>query len=361
MATKSPDSESLFRPHRVLITRFSAIGDVAMTIPVVYSVARSNPYVQFLMVTRPSMATMFLNAPENLRVRGVDLNSPQYRGAGGLVTLYRELQSDFAFDAVADLHSVIRTMVIDLLSWFHRIPVSRINKERSRKRALTRRTNKIMLPLISQRARYREVFHRLGLAVEEHFKSLFGDGKADPAAFASVTAPKPGGEKWVGIAPFAKHKGKIYPPELMEKVVETLSHTGGIKIFLFGGGDDERDILGRWAQTYPGVTSLADKRHGFPLELALLSHLDVMLSMDSANMHLASIVGAPVISVWGATHPYCGFKGWKQQDTDTVQLSMTCRPCSVFGDKPCYRGDYHCLAGIAPQTIADKILRRIGK
>ncbi|MDE6495168.1 MAG: glycosyl transferase family 1, partial [Duncaniella sp.] len=118
-------------------------------------------------------------------------------------------------------------------------------------------------------------------------------------------------------------------------------------------------IFAGWAARYPGVISLADKRHGFPVELSLLSHLDVMVSMDSANMHLASIVGVPVISVWGATHPYCGFKGWKQQDTDTVQLTMTCRPCSVFGDKPCYRGDYHCLNGISPQTIIDKITARI--
>ena len=361
MATRNPDIETRFRPARVLITRFSAIGDVAMTIPVVYSVARSNPEVKFVMVTRPSMATMFLNPPDNLTVRGIDLSSPVYKGLTGLHRLYRELRREYDFDAVADLHDVLRTMALDAMAWLNRIPVSRINKERSRKRALTRRHNKIMLPLISQRARYREVFHRLGLAVEERFRSLFGDGKGNPADFASITAPKTGTDKWVGIAPFAKHKGKIYPPGLMEKVVAALAAKGDVKIFLFGGGDHEREIFAGWAARYPGVISLADKHHGFPVELSLLSHLDVMVSMDSANMHLASLVGVPVISVWGATHPYCGFKGWKQQDTDTVQLTMTCRPCSVFGDKPCFRGDYHCLNGISPQSIVDKINARINQ
>lgn len=362
MATKNndiTDIDASLLPSTVLITRFSAIGDVAMTIPVVYSVARSNPAIRFVMVTRPSMASMFLNPPTNLTVLGVNLSEGIYSGPAGIWRLYRKLRREYKFDAVADLHDVLRTITLDTLAWLNRIPVSRINKERSRKRALTRRNNKIMLPLISQRARYREVFYRLGLAVEEKFTSLFGDRRGNPDDFATVTAPKSEGEKWIGIAPFAKHKGKIYPAELMEQVVENLSARGDVKIFLFGGGEHERTVLDGWASKYPGIISLAGRRLGFPIELSLLSHLDVMVSMDSANMHLASLVRVPVVSIWGATHPYCGFKGWKQQDSDTVQLTMTCRPCSVFGDKPCYRGDYHCLNGISPSLILDKITARI--
>ena len=212
-----------------------------------------------------------------------------------------------------------------------------------------------MLPLISSRARYREVFYRFGFALEDKFTSLYGSGKGDPAMFADITPPKAEGERWIGIAPFAKHKGKIYPPELMEKVVAELAAMPSTKIFLFGGGDYERKILGEWASRYNGVTSLAESRHGFAVELALLSHLDTMVSMDSANMHLASLVGVRVVSVWGATHPYCGFKGFRQKEADIVQLPMTCRPCSVFGNKPCSRGDYHCLAGIPPQMIVNKV------
>lgn len=94
---------------------------------------------------------------------------------------------------------------------------------------------------------------------------------------------------------------------------------------------------------------------GIRAELALLSHCNVMLSMDSANMHLASLVGLRTVSVWGATHPYAGFMGWNQQMHDAVQLDMVCRPCSVFGNKPCARGDYHCLNGIPPSLIIEKI------
>ena len=184
---------------------------------------------------------------------------------------------------------------------------------------------------------------------------MFGGEVADSSMFSEITAPKAADDIWIGIAPFAKHKGKIYPPELMEKVIADLSQIVHAKIFLFGGGKEEQEILGSWAQKYERVVSLADKRYGFPAEMALMSHLDVMVSMDSANMHLASLVGTTVVSIWGATHPYCGFKGWRQNEGNMIQLPMTCRPCSVFGNKPCHRGDYQCLAGIPSQVVIDKI------
>ncbi len=356
MAHRSADQS----PHCVLVTRFSALGDVAMTIPVLYSVGMANPDVEFVFVTRVSMTGMFINPPENVKVRGVDLTDTRYGGVTGLRRLYKELHEEYHFDAVADLHNVLRTMILDVQARMAGCRVARINKGRSMKRQLTRSSNKIMLPLISQRARYREVFHRLGLVVEPRFTSLYGDQKGDPALFAAITPPKQPGEHWIGIAPFAKHRGKIYPVELMEKVVDHFAAMDSVKIFLFGAGAEEEEILGRWAGKSERVVSLAAKRYGFPVELDLLSHLDVMVSMDSANMHLASLVRTPVVSIWGATHPYCGFKGWKQDDSDIVQLSMTCRPCSVFGDKPCHRGDYHCLAGIAPMTIINKINAHLG-
>lgn len=154
--------------------------------------------------------------------------------------------------------------------------------------------------------------------------------------------------------------GKIYPPGKMEAVVASLSEKNpDTEIFLFGGGGDEKVTLDAWEAKYPRVRSLAGKKYGFKAELALINHLDVMVSMDSANMHLASIAATPTISVWGATHSYCGFSGWRQSDSDMIQLPMTCRPCSVFGDKPCRRGDYLCMTAIKPDVIYKKILEKI--
>ena len=341
----------------VLITRFSALGDVAMTIPVIYSVCRCSPDIRFIMVTKPSMTGIFINSPSNLKVIGADVKN-DYVGIRGLWRLLSELKQQYSIDAYVDLHDVLRTKLLRLFSRIRGIKASRLNKGRRNKKALTRQNSKVMLPLISSRARYREAFFKVGLPVQEHFDGLYGaGGKADPMSFAMITLPKQSGSRWVGIAPFAAHKGKIYPPEKMEEVVKGLINNPDVYVFLLGGGGEEQRLLETWSQKYPRTTSLAGKRYGFEAELALMSHMDVVLAMDSANMHLSSIVGTKVVSIWGATHPYCGFKGWRQSDGDTIQLAMTCRPCSVFGDKPCQRGDYHCLNGIRPSLVLEKLQR----
>jgi ADP-heptose:LPS heptosyltransferase len=88
--------------------------------------------------------------------------------------------------------------------------------------------------------------------------------------------------------------------------------------------------------------------------------MDLAVSMDSANMHLASLFGIPVISIWGATHPFTGFNGWNQPPGNAVQIDLYCRPCSVFGNKPCYRGDHACMQLLPEEMILERIKSLIG-
>lgn len=141
----------------------------------------------------------------------------------------------------------------------------------------------------------------------------------------------------------------------MQLVISEISRWENCHIFLMGGGNNEKEALGRIMKLYSNVISLPHIKHNFADELALLANCDVMLTMDSANMHLASLVGLPVVSVWGGTHPACGFLGWHQALRDTVQLDLSCRPCSVFGNKKCRYGDYHCMRDISPEMIIEKV------
>lgn len=220
---------------------------------------------------------------------------------------------------------------------------------------LTRRENKVLVQLKPMPERYRDVFYKGGIALANDFDGLWGTGKGPAELFAQVSGPKPEGAHWLAVAPFARHRGKVYPLDQLERVIEHFNRREGEKIFVFGYGPEESEIIGKWARRYPAVVNMAQAEIGLKGELALLSHCDVMVSMDSANMHLASLVGLRAVSVWGATHPYAGFLGWRQRTRDVVQLDMTCRPCSIFGDRPCLRGDYHCLAGINPRMIIERI------
>lgn len=337
----------------VLISRFSALGDIAMTLPAVYNACRANSDARFYFLTRKHPAQIFINTPPNLTVLPIDLN--EYKGVTGMMRLAKELHDRYGIDIFIDLHDVLRTKILRFFLRLYGVKCQHIYKGKAEKRALTRKNHKVLVQLKPTPLRYEETFARAGIKLSDSFRSIFADSKGDPAQFASVSAPHEEGEFWMAIAPFAKHPGKIYPLEQMAKVVKHFSSKPNSRIFIFGFGPEEEAGIEKLAAGAPNVINMARARLGIGAELSLLSHCDVMLSMDSANMHLASLVGLRTVSIWGTTHPYTGFLGWHQKTSDTVQLDMTCRPCSVFGNKRCKRGDYHCLAGITPQMIISKI------
>lgn len=335
---------------RLLVIRFSAMGDVAMTVPVVYSLAKQYPELEITLLSRPNFRSLFEKLPENVAFIAADLKG-RHKGIIGLIRLFRELRS-YKFDAVADLHDVLRTRFLRTCFWFSGKKVAFIQKGRKEKKQLVRPTRKILKPLKSSFTRYQEVFGRLGLPLTLLFSSIYGEKKGDFELICSLTGEKKQ-EKWVGIAPFAQHQGKIYPLPLMEKVIVQLNERPDIRLFFFGGGKKETEILKKWEKKFPGTLALPGKLN-MSGELSLMSYLDVMISMDSANMHMASLVHTPVLSLWGATHPWCGFMGWGQKEEQAIQIDLPCRPCSVFGNKPCLRNDYACLNRILPERIVQE-------
>lgn len=340
---------------KILVIRLSAIGDVAMTVPVIHSLATQYPQHQITVLSKSNMSALFAQMPTNVSFKGIDVKG-KHHGFGGLNRLYKELKTEH-YDFIADFHNVLRTKYLRLRFWATGKKIACIDKGRKEKKMLTSKDNKCMLPLKTSFQRYADVLANLGLPIQLTFHSIFGDGKGDISSIRSLTGNK-GYNHWIGIAPFATHAGKIYPLEKIKTVIKQLSDRPNICLFLFGGGKQETEILSQWEKEYPSTVCIAGKLK-WDTELALISHLDVMVSMDSSNMHLASMVGTPVVSIWGATHPYAGFMGWNQVVSDAIQVDLPCRPCSIYGNKPCYRGDYACLHTIKSESIVELIEKHL--
>ena len=329
---------------KLLIIRFSALGDIAMTVPVVYDLAVQYPDLDITMLSREMARPLFERLPDNVHFYAADLKG-RHKGLIGLCRLWRDAHmSDF--DYIADFHDVLRTHWLRVEGCLRRKKVAKIDKGRKGKKALTRQKNKVITQQATSFERYAKVLEQLGFPTKPQFVKL------DYSSFCETQ--KAPSETWIGIAPFAKHPAKVYPMEKMEEAIKAMCQRADTTIFLFGGGEEEKRQIAELCSKYPNVKA-AQSQHGLKGELALMSQLDVMLSMDSANMHLASLVGTRVVSVWGGTHPYAGFLGWNQKPNDCIQLDMTCRPCSVYGNKPCLRGDYACMNGIAPSQILEKL------
>ena len=339
---------------KILVLRFSALGDVAMTIPVLWSLKNQHPNAEILFVSQP-FAGDLIKPIKGFSFFGVNFKT-EFKGFLGIIKLFVELRNLGPFNLVADLHGVIRSRIITLLFRIIGIKTITINKGRKDKRGLTRKTNKVFRPLETTFDRYQKVFEKGGY----HFDLLPFSGKSIYATDnkLALKALSVQGKK-IGIAPFAKHKWKMWPEHRMRSLTELLAKRG-IQIFLFGGKGKEQELLTTWAGESANVHNLAGSL-SLGEELKIIAELDLMISMDSANMHLASLVETPVISIWGATHLFAGFYGWNQPLEYAVQADLSCRPCSVYGNKDCYRGDFACMMLVTDTMVLaaiDKVLQK---
>ncbi len=342
------------KTDHILIIRFSAIGDIAMTVPVVYSLAMQYPHLRITVLSRPFARCFFDNLAPNVGFMEADVKG-EYRGVKGLNALYRRLMAK-NFTAIADLHDILRSKYLRLRFNLGMHKVAHVNKHHREKRMLTAKNNKQLVQLPTAFQNYADVFAKLGYPIQLDFTSIFPREGGNLHLLASEIGERKKFQQWIGIAPFAAHPNKVYPLDKMEEVITMLMKKHpSCRIFLFGGNDAEKDMLCKWEEKYACCTNASDKLGSIEKELILMSHLDLMVSMDSANMHLASLVNIPVVSVWGATHPYAGFLGWNQSLDNAVQADLPCRPCSVYGKKKCERGDIACMGQIQPQWIVDKV------
>lgn len=335
---------------RILVLRLSALGDVAMTVPVLWSLSKQYPDCEIVFVSRPFVGKLF-EPLGHVRFVGVDFNG-RYKGFAGLFRLFLDLKKEGPFDFMADLHGVLRTQVLKAFFSLSGVPVFSINKGRANKKALTRKNNKVFKQLATSFDNYHQVFIKAGLKfnlVPFPGRQLFGVVNGGHPSFDVMSTE---GLK-VGFAPYAKHPWKMWPEEKARVLIDALCQKG-YQIYLFGGRGFEQEQLALWAKGKNCVYNLAGQ-YRMDDELRLMGQLDVMVTMDSANMHLASLVETPVVSIWGATHPYAGFYGWGQEPDFAVQIDLACRPCSVFGNKPCHRGDFACMQLITPEMVIQKI------
>ena len=330
--------------------RLSAMGDVAMTVPVLRAFVSQYPKVKITVVSRPFFKPLFEGIP-NLSFFAFD-EQERHKGVAGLLRLFQDLKR-LKIDAFADLHNVLRSKVIRNLFVLSGKKTAAVDKGRTEKKALTQPENKVFKQLPSMFERHVKVFEELGFSVDLSQPEFPEKAFLIPEIQALIGVKN---QKLVGIAPFAQYDSKVYPLDLMQQVINQLSENLEYKILLFGGGKKEIELLNSLAFDKENVINMAGEIK-FQQELHLISNLDVMLSMDSGNAHIAAMLGIKVITLWGATHPFAGFSPFNQPIENALASDRDLfpkLPTSVYGNEK-----VKCYAD-AMRTIAVKdIVRRI--
>ena len=332
----------------LLVIRLSAMGDVAMTVPVISALIKEYPELKVTVLTRDFFKPIFSQIP-NLTVYTADVKG-KHKGVFGLWKLFKELK-ELKIDAVADLHNVLRSNILKAYFKLGGYSFSQIDKGRAEKKSLTSGNATSFKPLKSTHQRYADVFSALNFPLDLKETSCLAKrvlSEKSKQLFDSKEKIR------IGIAPYAAFEGKMYPLDLMEQIVSQLSKN--YKILLFGGGEKEQNQLEAWEKQFANTTSVVGK-YTFSEELDIISNLDIMLAMDSGNAHLASLFKVPTVTLWGVTHPYAGFYPFGQDignallaDRDKFPLI----PTSVYGNKM-PEGYSEVMRTILPEDVIKKI------
>jgi len=329
--------------------RLSSMGDVAMTVPVLRALVQQYPELRVTVISRSFFKPFFDTIPQ---IHFVAFDPKKtHKGLLGLGGLYRQL-SGLSIDAFGDMHNVLRSKIIRAFFALSGKKTAALDKGRAEKKALTRLQNKQFFPLTSMVDRQAQVLEKLGFPVDLSKPTFPPKPELQEIESLICTKTKP----WIGLAPFAQYEGKVYPLDLMKKLIDQLDQSGKYELFLLGGGAKEIAELKQLSEQ-TNHTNVVAGQLSLAQEMALMSQFDVLVSMDSANGHMGALLGIPVITLWGATHPYAGFTPFNQPERNSIcadRNEFPGLPTSVYGNK-IVPGYADAMRTILPETVFAKI------
>jgi ADP-heptose:LPS heptosyltransferase len=333
---------------RLLVIRSSAMGDVALTVPALIGLRKQYPDVEVIMMTQKKFQPFFVSVP------GLKFFFPDFRGIhkglNGLIRLVRDVKNVHDPDFIIDLHDVLRSKFISLIFRLRGTPSFVIDKGRKEKKLLITGKKKVFLKHSVER--YCDVFRKAGFCIEpEQSRSIIPAGSSVERVIPLLGTAMLN----IGIAPFAMHKLKLWPEKYMTTLLKLISDNYPCRFFIFGGREDKENIR-KFQKMIPGIKDVSELP-GLEEELSLMSKLDLMITMDSSNMHMAALCGTRVVSIWGGTDPMAGFGPWMQPDNLAIRIpveELDCRPCTIYGKGSSRRG-LECMYRLTPEHVFERM------
>jgi ADP-heptose:LPS heptosyltransferase len=318
------------------------MGDVLLTLPVLAEISENNPGRRIIFVTDRRYLPYFKSV--NIEAHGYD-PANRHRGILGIIRLFSDLRR-YRIAKVVDLHGVLRSYVLDALFLLNLKPVYPVRKYRKLRKQKLQGKENIEVPHTIHRYHSAIVRSGLNCRIAEH-------------PLKRVPEKGNNGKVRLGFAPLARHTTKNWKWDHTEALMTMFLAQPEWEVFLFGGSSDRNRLESLASERVTVVAGRVSPDE----EIEVLNTLHVFISMDSANMHLADLVGLPVVSIWGATDPALGFQAFTQPHSYSLYASQTevsCRPCSVYGAIPCQRKDFPmlCMEKVGPERVF-KVVKEI--
>ncbi len=342
---------------KTLIVRYAQIGDVLIAVPVIYSLAKQYPEDEFTVLTNTKFSGIFRQMPSNVKLYPMIYRRKKIALRGLIYlferyTLLLKLFFSKKYDRVALLQDGTFEDQLQCLLSIRKSRVVRIDLKEFLSKEKLKQQDFLQTPPLHKL--YAETLSQLGyLSIENEFDASWYKDQSRQNILLnnnqmSVSA------KRVGIAPFSRLKLKVYPLEKIEEIIRYFHSRPDVELLIFGGGEEEKLKTEEWKKRYPRIQSVIGKMT-FDEEMLVVASCRVLLTMDSANLHLASLVGTPAVSIWGPSHPRLGYYPYNQDEDNAIQKEIACRPCSFWGENPCINEQKCECMNIDPQVIVQKI------
>ena len=322
-----------------LLVRFSSIGDVLLTTPLVRALRARHPDATLVFVTKQAMAPLVADNPNLSAVVSLEPGEP-------VRSLARRL-SAFAPTVGLDLHGSLRSTALRFLV---ECPWRGYSKRKFARGVLVSTKIDLYGEAVPVAERYFEAARGLDVQPDGAAPEFFIGQPARDWAGRWLEARQLAKQPFAALAPGAAHFTKRWPLEQWRRAAEQL-RARGWSLVTVGGADDRAlgEALGPLAVDATGTTTLQQTG-------ALLARAKLVVSGDTGVMHMATGVGTPVIALFGPTVRQFGFFPY-QARAEVLERQLDCRPCSVMGGERCPMGHHRCLTDIASQDVVNAVQR----
>ncbi|MCK4427490.1 MAG: lipopolysaccharide heptosyltransferase II [candidate division Zixibacteria bacterium] len=342
-------------PEKILVIRFSSLGDIVLTTPVVKSLNQKFPESKIFFLTKSQYRDLLKNDPNIFSLIKFD-PVEKHKGVLGFLRLVKELKT-FNFDLMVDLHTNLR-------SFFIRHLLKTRIKIKYDKRWLTRfllvHFKFFKVKPTHTVDSYLKALKKIDVNSSEKDPKIFLDQKSENFSkdfFIEKKIEKD--DIVVGIHPGARWETKRWSEEKFAKVCQILSQKAKLKIILLGDQKDQEVIERINSHT---EDQKLFKAVDLPLNkfMSLIKRCDGFITNDSGPMHIASALGVPVVAIFGPTHPRLGFSPMGSENM-VLTANVKCSPCSLHGEKKCYKKSRFCMDLIEPEMVTDAVERILKK
>lgn len=317
---------------KILVIRFSSMGDIIYTTPVVRCLKKQIPSAEIHFLTKSKFRYIYDNNPylEKLLLLNDNLSAT-----------IKNIKAE-QYDYIIDLHSNLRTTIIKLRTG---VKSSTYNKQRIGKwLSLNFKIN--MVKPVHLVDRYLQTVKFLGVGND----GLPVDYYLKAAHQISGLLPK-SHQQYVAFIIGATHFTKRMPNEKVMSICRQLK----LPIVLLGGddvkvnGDIITKAIGAKVYNACGITTLDESVY-------LVSKAESIIGFDTGLTHIAEAFNKPMVSIWGSTVPeLLGVQPYMVQQSLIAGVELNCRPCSKFGLSACPKGHFKCMLGIDESSISEFI------